>query len=808
MPARKRLTKGPFPFIACAMGCLVIGLIDHSLEGGESEETVDVVVYGATPAGIAAAIGAAEEGCSVKLFEPTHRIGGLITSGLSHTDFHSFESLSGAYLRFAQAVKAYYSETYGPQSKQVADCFEGTFAEPKVNLLIFEQLLTKYPNITVFRNHVLHAIDVSSSSSGDKRIRSMVFRKPTGEDQVVHCLVAIDASYEGDLMAMAGVEWRVGRESQSEHGESLAPLNADKQLQAYNFRLIMTKDPKNRVPPKAPVGYRREDFLSVLDAMRTGKIERVFGYPKNCIFKAQTPPLPNSKYDINDVSQNLVRLSLPGKNLDWPTGNSQTRREIFDEHRRDQTGLLYFLQNDEAVPETFQKEAKEWGWCRDEFEDSDHLPPQLYVREARRMVGEHIYVQRDSEHAPNDARAVYHPDSIAMADYGNNCHGTDHEGERFGGRHTGEFYHPVPPYQIPYGVLVPRDIRNLLVPTAVSSSHVGFCALRLEPVWMSLGQASGHAAAQAISQRTAVQTISIRALQHRLHQQGSATIYVSDVLPGHTDFEAVQWWGTQGGLHGLAPMPEKPGQRGKNLHGQYFEANPGQTANLETPLDAKLMQRWKGIAILVGFDESSLTSLAQTTLRGEFIRMAYRMAAEKKLLNSPAKIPKLHPAALANLHPPGEVDRIELIAKVVSDPSSLPGIVVDDSEAQLIGKWQYSTHTPPYVGRGYLHDMKEDKGLKSATYTPALPKGGLYEVRLSHCWNVRRATDTVVLIRHADGETRMVINQQERPPHSDLFRSLGKYRFEEGRGGYVRIVNEGTAGKVAIADAVQFLPIE
>ncbi len=289
MPARKRLTKSPFPFIACAMGCLVIGLIDHSLEGGESEETVDVVVYGATPAGIAAAIGAAEEGCSVKLFEPTHRIGGLITSGLSHTDFHSFESLSGAYLRFAQAVKAYYSETYGPQSKQVADCFEGTFAEPKVNLLIFEQLLSKYPNITVFRNHVLHAIDVSSSSSGDKRIRSMVFRKPTGEDQVVHCLVAIDASYEGDLMAMAGVEWRVGRESQSEHGESLAPLNADKQLQAYNFRLIMTKDPKNRVPPKAPVGYRREDFLSVLDALRTARSKEFLAIRRTVSSKPKRP---------------------------------------------------------------------------------------------------------------------------------------------------------------------------------------------------------------------------------------------------------------------------------------------------------------------------------------------------------------------------------------------------------------------------------------------------------------------------------------------------------------------------------------
>ena len=133
---------------------------------------------------------------------------------------------------------------------------------------------------------------------------------------------------------------------------------------------------------------------------------------------------------------------------------------------------------------------------------------------------------------------------------------------------------------------------------------------------------------------------------------------------------------------------------------------------------------------------------------------------------------------------------------------------MDDSDATLIGKWQYSTHTPPYVGRGYLHDMKEDKGAKSATFTPMIPRDGLYEVRMSHCYNVRRATNTVVVVQHADGETKLVINQQEKPEHLELFRSLGKYRFQAGKSGWVRIVNEGTAGKVAIADAVQFLAVE
>ncbi|HUP79480.1 MAG TPA: FAD-dependent oxidoreductase, partial [Pirellula sp.] len=500
--------------------------------------------------------------------------------------------------------------------------------------------------------------------------------------------------------------------------------------------------------------------------------------------------------------------SLPGKNLGWPNGNLAARRQIFDEHLRDQVGLLYFLQNDESVPEAFCKEAQEWGWCRDEFEDTNHLPPQLYVREARRMTGLHVFVQQDSEHAPNDARAVHHPDSIAMADYGNNCHGTYHEGPRFAGKHTGEFYNPVPPYQIPYGVLVPRDICNLLVPTAASSSHVGFCALRLEPVWMSLGQASGYAAALSIQKNISVQKIAVRELQHRLHKAGSATIYVSDVLPEHSDFAAVQWWGTLGGLHGISPMPEKPGQRGLNIHGQYFEANPCHEAELDSLMDQKLKQRWRAIAILAGLDDKQLELGTNSATRGEFIRRAYSFALQSGLVTSQSLIPRLNLAALPSLHPPGEVDNIDLVHRVVADPQSLPGIVVDDSDATLIGKWQYSTHTPPYVGRGYLHDMKEDKGAKSVTFTPLIPRNGLYEVRMSHCYNVRRATNTVVVVQHADGETKLVINQQEKPEHLELFRSLGNYRFEKGKSGCVRIVNEGTAGKVAIADAVQFLAVE
>ena len=691
-------------------------------------QTCDVVVYGGTPAGIAAAVAAAKDGTSVVLVEPYQRIGGLVTNGLSHTDFRTREGLSGAFLDFAKRVQAHYSQSYGPNSPEVESSFGGTFGEPKVNLLVFQQMLAEQPNVRLLTGCRLQSL--ASTRDRESSLQRITSVQLIDNQQAIHRLetrVFIDASYEGDLMAKAGARWRVGREGRDETGESLAPPQADNQLQAYNFRMTMTKDPVNRVTPSAPADYRREDFVGVLEALASGKIEHIFGYPTKCIFKAQTPPLPGNKYDINDVSRNSVRLSLPGKNLGWPDGDDAVRRSIFNEHLRDQLGLLYFLQNDPAVPEHFRSEARQWGWCRDEYESTQHLPEQLYVREARRMVGMHVYVQRDSEHAPGDARALLHRDAIAIGDYGNNCHGTAHEGPRFGGTHTGEFYNSVPPYQIPYYVLVPREVDNLLVPTAVSSSHVGFCALRLEPIWMNLGQAAGHAAALAKLQNKTVQSIPVRSLQQRLHAESCNTIYVSDVLPGHADYRAVQWWGLQGGLHGLNPMPEKPGQRGRNLHGQYYEAAPGHEAQLDAVLDDRTASRWRAIAISVGIPASSLPVASAKMTRGQFLRALFAEAERLGLPRSDGLVPRLHPQAQPNSHAPGEVDHVELVAYNVLDASKLPGIVVDDADAELTGQWQYSTHTPPYVGAGYLHDKREDKGNKSARFVPTIVQAGQYE---------------------------------------------------------------------------------
>lgn len=164
-----------------------------------------------------------------------------------------------------------------------------------------------------------------------------------------------------------------------------------------------------------------------------------------------------------------------------------------------------------------------------------------------------------------------------------------------------------------------------------------------------------------------------------------------------------------------------------------------------------------------------------------------------------------HPDAVPNSHAPGGVDVPANVKFIVTATKTLPGIVLDETDAVLNGKWQYSTHTPPYVGIGYLHDQNSDKGKKSVTWTPNIPKAGKYEVRLSHCYNVRRATNTPVTIVHASGKTTIRINQQEVPKHGKLFRSLGVFKFKKGKAGSITISNEGTDGKYVIADAIQLL---
>lgn len=192
----------------------------------------------------------------------------------------------------------------------------------------------------------------------------------------------------------------------------------------------------------------------------------------------------------------------------------------------------------------------------------------------------------------------------------------------------------------------------------------------------------------------------------------------------------------------------------------------------------------------------------------EFNRMPLRCAFALLLIGLPAVALEPHSKVVPNEHAPGEVDRQENVPYIVADPTSLPGLVVDETAAELTGEWQYSTHTPPYVGLGYLHDRKAGKGEKAVRFTPHLPRAGWYEVRLAHCHNVRRSTRTPVTVRHAGGVTTLIVNQQQEAPLDRLWRPLGVFYFAAGRAGWVRVGNEGTEpDKVVIADAVQWLPV-
>ncbi len=582
----------------------------------------DVAIYGGTPGGIAAAVALArrQPSTSILLITPYSRIGGMIVNGLTHPDFRTFEGRTGLFREFNRRVLAHYERHFGPDSSQVKDSLEGTHAGPEVNYRILRSMVDELPNIKRLTQHRLVDAIVNHN-----RLTSI--RLIRGDSKInITADYFIDASYEGDLMAAAKVRYRIGREGKAEFGESLAPAVPDSQLQGYNFRLTMTDDPENRVPVSRPKGYQSSQYQDLIPLLKHGRIQRIFGDPymklQGGIYKRQTPKLPNQKRDINDVSHSLVRLSLPGLNLGWPDGDFEERQFIFNKHVQHNIGMLYFLQNDASVPNKFREETNQWGLCRDELVFNNHLPEQLYIREARRMEGVYVFTQSDTERKTNTnhARSRFQSESIAMGDYGPNCHGTAHEGPLIGGKHTGEFYQRAAPYQIPYGVILPKKISNLAVPVVCSSSHVGFCALRLEPIWMSLGQAAGEAIGIAMEDQSSLQEISSSKIRARLHSTGTATIYTSDVPEESPSFPAVQWFGSIGGFIDLDKGMDTYGQRGTHRIGQYYHAFPGHQVDLDKELDQDLKDAWSK---RFQWNTNQREALKSANTRGEFISRAY-----------------------------------------------------------------------------------------------------------------------------------------------------------------------------------------
>ncbi|RKN83454.1 FAD-dependent oxidoreductase [Ulvibacterium marinum] len=580
-----------------------------AIQGKVLENQYDLVIAGATFSGMAAAINAAKYGHSVVIVEEYPIIGGLMTGGLSFTDFISYEALGGTFKDYMKRVEKYYLDKYGKRSKQFKDCHGGIHAEPHVTLQIFKEMLDEFPNIKVLVNHRLHSALMDKPENGTKVIKAAVCTDLESNTSVIlNGKIFIDATYEGDLAAYAGAEYRIGRESRREYGEPFAGKlffdkgkilvgssgEGDHRVQAYNFRLIMTNDPKNQTKIERPKGYVREDYLPISDVLKQGKVSQVFiEKSRDGIFRSQM--LPNNKADVNDIKNAPVRMTMLGENYEYPDGDWETRKKIIQRHKEHILGMVYFIQNDSSVPKKYKNEAKGWGLAKDEFIDTNNFPPRLYIREARRIMGEYVFTQNDVNTIGNSLIVALKEDAIAIGDYALNCHGVS-PGSLYPSIAEGDFNFIPPPFQIPFGVIKPKGFSNLLVSVAVSASHVGFSGLRLEPTWTALGQATGLTAHLALEKDISISKVDVKEVQDLLHQNKAKTAYVSDIDGDSPYFEAAQFLGVRGFLHDVYLMKENemPGtETYKSIRGtQYAYAFPFHELEPNEPLELQLAEKW------------------------------------------------------------------------------------------------------------------------------------------------------------------------------------------------------------------------
>jgi hypothetical protein len=533
----------------------------------------DVAVYGATPGGIAAAIATARMGQNVVLIEPTDHIGGIVSNGLTRSDIDRRQAVGGLFYEFTRCVLAYYQaldKVRGSGSVNADLSRNGYWFEASVAEKIFHEMLAaEGGKITIY-----YQCELKRAIKHGNRLTSLVAKDlARGEDEIIFdAQVFVDATYEGDLAALAGAPFRVGREARAEYGEphagkvythvgqlTLLPGSTgepDRAIQAYCFRFHMTKNPSNRIAVTRPTSYSREDYRFLLEDFRTGKLTNL----KQVI---QVNQMPNGKVEINSNNPDETTgvpsesLDLAEENWSWPEATPSQRRRIYERYLSYDVGLIWMLQNDPDVPASIREEAQSLGWCRDEWVGNNHLPRQLYVREARRIIGEYVLTERDGELDAQTGRTTIQSASIGIAEYNFDIHGTHKYDQRFPGVRGGYVVFQHQPFQIPYGVLIPRQVDNLLVPVACSASHVSYSAIRMEPVYMSLGQASGIAASIAVTHRISAQKVPVALLQRELAERGGVITYLQDIPFNHKSFAAFQFLGTRGLNVGYRAQPDK-----------------------------------------------------------------------------------------------------------------------------------------------------------------------------------------------------------------------------------------------------------
>ncbi len=519
--------------------------------------TTDIVVYGGTSAGVIAAVQARRLGKSVILVSPDRHLGGLSSGGLGFTDTGNKAVIGGLAREFYHRIWKHYDQPtawrwqkrteYGNKG-QGTPAIDGSqrtmwIFEPHVAEAVFEDLIREH-QIEVHRDEWLDRRNgVSRSGQRITAISTLSGKSFRGR-------MFIDASYEGDLMAAAGVAYHVGRESTATYQEKwngvqtgvlhhrhhfgvlphgLSPYrvpgnpasgllprispespgtygSADHRIQAYCYRLCLTDHAPNRVPFPKPEGYDPDQYELLLRIFAAGWRETFDKFD----------PIPNHKTDTNNHGP--MSTDNIGANYDYPEASYERRREILREHERYQKGLLYFIANDPRVPDDVRNAMSRWGLARDEFPDNGHWPHQIYVREARRMIGAFVMTENEL------LRRRPTPNPVGMGSYTIDSHNVQRYVTPDGFvQNEGDIGVPTPgPYPVAYHALTPRHDQtpNLLVPVCVSSSHIAFGSIRMEPVFMILAQSAATAAAIAIDLDTPVQDVPYPRLRERLLQDG------------------------------------------------------------------------------------------------------------------------------------------------------------------------------------------------------------------------------------------------------------------------------------------------
>lgn len=515
----------------------------------------DVIIYGGTSAAVTAAIQVSRSGRTVFVVTPDEHIGGLTASGLGYTDTGDKSVIGGLAREFYQRIYNYYQqpETWKWQKKEdYGNVGQGTPAidgdlktmwifEPHIAEMVFEDLV-KENNIRIFRNEWLDRENGVKVSEGSiVSITTLSGRTYAGK-------MFIDATYEGDLMAAAGVSYVVGRESNStydeqwngvqagvfHHGHNFGNRNisayvipndpasgllpgisaegpgrngdGDNKLQAYCFRMCLTKNIENRVPFTRPQDY---------DSSRYELLVRVYQSGWRETFE-KFDPIPNAKTDVNNHGP--FSFDHIGVNYDYPEATYERRLEIIREHESYQKGLLYFIASDPRIPADVQHEMKQWGLAKDEFQDNGNWPHQIYVREARRMLGTYVM----TEHEILGRKTV--EQSIGMGSYTMDSHNVQRyvTPEGFVQNEGDIGVHPEKPYQITLGAILPKkeECSNLLVPVAVSSSHIAFGSIRMEPVFMILGQSAATLAVLALDKEMNIHDLPYAEIKAKLEADG------------------------------------------------------------------------------------------------------------------------------------------------------------------------------------------------------------------------------------------------------------------------------------------------